>query len=154
MVIFEFRLNGTAEAYAALNKINVSFPKWSKEFLQVIAKDLQKNARMRAPKATGFLRESIKVGVGDDKEIKVTVDAPYAQAQEFGFAPHLVPIEYIEMGLSNPGTRLNWFHNPSGFAMVSKHTPFMIPAFESLTRRSPKIAENFMKLKIKEVGFK
>lgn len=48
------------------------------------------DCRERAPKATGFLRESIRA-VG----LRVVCDAPYAAAVEFGSRPHWPPIAPI-----------------------------------------------------------
>ena len=152
MTIVTFNISGTKEICKLFSELEKKYPFWSKRFLEQVAKSFQDGARRRAPEATGFLKKSIKIQMGDDKEIRVTVDAPYAAAQEYGFEPHIIPIEFLEMGLSNPGMRMAWYPNPTGFVKVSKHTPFVMPAFESLQARLPQMAEKFYGDKIRSIS--
>lgn len=101
-----------------------------------IAKNIQLKARMNAPVATGFLRDSIKVKVSEsEKSVIVETTAPYAQAREFGFTPHLVPIELIQQHYGSPGSTAG-MHVPEGFktqglVMARNTMPFLRPAVES-----------------------
>lgn len=93
-------------------------------------KNVRRSAIARVPRATGVLANSIILKKTNKNEWKIIVDSPYAAAQEFGFTPHIIPIEYIEQHLGNPGARGRFVKNPTAFVMVSKSHPFLMPALE------------------------
>ena len=84
-------------------------------------KALRKSAKLRAPKDTGELRNSIRLLPAkkskNTKIWKLVVDSPHAGFQEHGFKPHYAPIY---------GSR----KMAPGIYMVSKFTPFLEPALK------------------------
>ena len=88
-------------------------------------KSLRAEARLRAPKDTGELKESIRlepVRRGKNvKKWKLVVDAPHALFQEVGFTPHaFFAGETFNSSKLAPGKRY----------FVSKWTPFVEPALQ------------------------
>lgn len=84
-------------------------------------KAVRKSAKLRAPKDTGELAESIKLlPIKRGKNIKkwrLRVNAPHALFQEVGFKPHWAPIM---------GSR----KMTPGFYYVAKWKPFLEPALQ------------------------
>jgi hypothetical protein len=91
--------------------------------------ELRKALRMRMPKETGFMSNRIFVDATQDGFV-LTIDTPYAAAQEFGFTPHMIPIEYINQHKTDR-TRGSWVSKPKGFVLVSKNTPFVEPSLNA-----------------------
>lgn len=110
----------------------------NKRALNEIARRLRMKMMGYAPFETGNLMDSIK-SFRMKNSVQIRVNAPYAAMQETGFTPHIVPIEYLEMHLSNPGVRGNWVNDPKGFVMVSKSTPFVGPSIHEVTSEMPQI---------------
>jgi len=109
--------------------MEIEIPKGMMEF----AKAVQKSAKLRAPKATGFLASQIKVRKISPKTIHIdTGEAYYALAQEFGYTPHVIPVEYIRQHFeASPNVPGRFVSRPRKFVTVSKFTPFMFPALEA-----------------------
>ena len=84
-------------------------------------KALKKSAKLRAPKDTGELKNSIRLLPAkkskNTKIWKLVVDSPHAGFQEHGFKPHYAPIY---------GSR----KMAPGVYFVSKSTPFLEPALK------------------------
>ena len=108
----------------------------SSTFLQ----DVRKSARLRAPRYSGFLASSIFIDKVGDKQIVLSVDAPYAYEQETGEnLPRLVPIAQLK--------KSGWTHEASrtrgglkkagsitpkkGFFIKRSYKPFIQPALEN-----------------------
>lgn len=142
------RIIVTPGSFAGVNRIGrftrnlpKNLKKYLKQISMEIAKDLQRGMRFRVPKDTGALWRSINVKRQKGNQIIITVDSPYAQALEFGFTPHVIPIEYMEQHrLGRPqGMKVD---NPKGYFVSRwKGKQFVRPAIESTGRRLPKIAE-------------
>ena len=100
----------------------------SKSFMD----DMYNNIQLMAPHATGFLKSQISIKIWGPERIIIDFgDAYYAEAQDEGFPAHIIPIEYIEQHMGNPGMSPGIeVKNPFGFAKVGKNTPFITPAFE------------------------
>lgn len=83
-------------------------------------KAVQKSAKLRAPRDTKKLKDSIKL-----KKIKrgwlIEVQSPYGIYQEEGFKPHWI---HTDMMKGNKKPR------KEGFVWVSKSKPFVRPALE------------------------
>lgn len=91
-------------------------------------KDVRKSAKLRAPRDSGRLADSMMITKTKTKDKmdqwKLEVRAPYGIFQEFGFTPHVF--------LSDPG-RPGFKTNklPLGqHLFVKKFTPFLQPAIE------------------------
>ena len=84
-------------------------------------KAVKKSAKLRAPRDTGTLKNSIILEpVRKGKNVKIwrlSVNAPYAGFQEYGFTPHYAPIG---------GSR----KMAPGVYFVKKFTPFLEPAIK------------------------
>lgn len=145
-------IHGINKVIRGLDGLHKNFPKIVNEISKELAKSLQKGMKMRAPKSTGFLRQSIHVEpTGKKGSMTIMVDAPYAQAVEYGFTPHMIPSQYFRMRpfsteVSNPN--LIWVGRG-----VNKQ-PFVKPAIASFQGRIVKVAERIIAREIARVGFK
>lgn len=99
-------------------------------------KDVRKSAKLRAPRDTGELANSIKITKSKNTWI-LSVEAPYSLAQEKGFKPHWIHSSMIKG--SNKLIR-------EGFFFVQKNKPFVQPALEKnlskLSQRMSKATNN------------
>ena len=88
-------------------------------------KALRKSAKLRAPKDTGELKDSIKLlpmrRGKNIKKWKLVVDAPHAVFQEVGFTPH-----YFFAGKTFNSSKMA----PNVKYFVSKWKPFVEPALQ------------------------
>ena len=94
-------------------------------------KSVQKSAKLRAPRDTRGLRNSIKL-----KKLKnvwlLDVQSPHGALQELGFKPHWIHTDMMK-GTKKPRNE--------GFVWVSKSTPFVRPALEhNLSKLSQSLA--------------
>jgi len=87
--------------------------------------DVQKSAKLRAPRDTKGLKDSIHVELTGKNEWTLFVDSPHGVFQEEGFRPHPIPIEWLTIPGKGPH-----ISNPKGWITVSKSTPFVRPALE------------------------
>lgn len=109
-------------------EINLEINKKSSEFMAFV----QKSAKLRAPRNTGFLADQIRVFKKGKTIVLNTGEAYYAHYQEFGFTPHVIPTEFIEQHAAlSPNIPGQFVFNPKGFARVARHKPFIFPALES-----------------------
>ena len=91
----------------------------------------QKGAKLRAPKFTGALTQSIRY-FKIKNQWRIVVESPYGAFQEFGFRPH-----YVQLGRSTRAGLVvaDWaaakgIKDWKGSIFVSKHKPFIMPALE------------------------
>lgn len=102
----------------------------------VMADFFLRAVKRRVPVSSGRLRSSIR-GVfsrqSKGQVFNLFSALPYAAPQDIGFIPHYIPIEYITGGAEGPVT------NPEYFVVVSKHTPFIAPAYKALFRNLPRL---------------
>ena len=108
--------------------------KKSDEFMKFV----QKSAKLRAPKMTGELAQSIKVTKGK-KNVTLIVESPYGIYQEYGFEPHWV---HALLPTRNALGTIGNAYNIAGFMFVSKHTPFITPALGKGLFRLPTMLKN------------
>ncbi len=121
------------------------------------------SAGMRVPRRSGELARSIRIQPGrTPDEIILSSSSPYSVFQEEGYAPHYIPRDYLNVASTGLGVspadlldpsrkfkgRRGIFH-PTGFAYVSKHTPFMKPAAEAIMPKIPAIHEAYMRREFK-----
>lgn len=97
--------------------------------------DVKKSAKLRVPRDTGELAQSINVTKQGSKYV-LSVDSPHGVYQEEGFTPHRV---YIK----------NSNKLKDGFYFVKKHKSFISPALETnlnkLSQRISKRVYNIIK---------
>jgi len=114
-----------------------------------LAKFAKKSAKLRAPRDTTFMAESIGYEMVNEKEYLIGVFGAagrYAKFIEEGFTGHYIPVQYIELHEMNPGTigsrelmrGLGYKGSPSDtgkiptFVYVSGEArPFLAPAIDS-----------------------
>ena len=111
-------------------------------------KDVRKSAKLRAPRYTGFLASSIFVDKLGNKQVVLTVEAPYAYEQETGEG---LPRKFTKSELSQL-KRSGWSREASrtrgrlikpggGKGMKRSYKPFLGPALESnLNKLAQKIS--------------
>lgn len=96
-------------------------------------KDVQKSAKLRAPRFTGQLAQSIHVLPGRTKQeiARLIVESLYGIFQEQGFTPHVV---HGSMFTRAGGKIKDWMRAKgirSDFITVRKSKPFIAPALEA-----------------------
>ena len=106
------------------------------------ARAVQKSAKLRAPRSTGFLADQIKVEKTKKGYVSITTgQAYYALAQEMGYKPHWIPVQYFERHRRSPnvpGGAMGRVVNPTWpRGQVSKHKPFMRPAIVANVPKLP-----------------
>lgn len=97
--------------------LNKEVSKESESFM----KDVQKSAKLRAPRDTKKLVRSIHVELTGKNQWTLFVDSPEGVYQEEGFRPHWIHSSMIKGSNKLVG---------EGFFFVSKSTPFVRPALE------------------------
>ena len=119
-------------------RFSIKLPKNVEEALKKdttnISKMIQKSAKLRAPRWTGKLAESIKVKPSTKGSV-VEVGMPYGMYQEFGFRPHFVQAFrstgsgfVVADWAAAHGVQL-----AKNSIFVSKHRPFIKPAVDNVT---------------------
>jgi hypothetical protein len=115
------------------NRFIVKVDELGEEGIQNIADWINESAKMRAPKDTGALANSIRVEPKDKRriDIRVYTENPagvnYAYFQEFGFTPHRVAGMWMSGWLGRKGySGSHW-----GTFKVAKYTPFLGPSIEA-----------------------
>jgi len=94
----------------------------------IFMKDMQQNMILMAPEDTGFLKSQITLNTNGYDTITIdTGDAYYGRFQELGFTAHIIPVGYI--GQHKLAPSLPGIYTLPPFVYVSKHTPFIEPAF-------------------------
>ena len=98
---------------------------------EVFMKATQKSAKLRAPRFTGALANSIRF-MKFRNQWKIIVASPYGVFQEFGFRPH-----YVQLHRSTRAGMVvaDWaaahgIKDWKGSIFVSQHKPFIMPALE------------------------
>ena len=120
-------LDKTNKLLANLPKnLNNELLRKSEDFTRLV----QKSAKLRAPRFTGQLAESIKV-FKDGKTIKLIVESPYGIFQETGFTPKFLPSAMPVLG----GYRImDWMQAKGikgrGIMPRGIPHPFIMPALE------------------------
>lgn len=125
------RLNGISRA------MNKEISKGSSEWMRKV----QKSAKLRAPKDTKELKDSIftvKTKNGWD----LIVASKQGFYQEEGFKPHWIHSDMIK-GTNNPRLKRKGFH------WVSKSKPFVRPALEHNLSNLPNILTKSTKMALK-----
>ena len=112
------------------------------------SKFVQKSAKLRAPKDTHELANSITVTHPKKNRIEVTVNSPYGIFQETGFRPHWIHTNQI-IG-SNKLEQI--YGTTPRFIFVSKFTPFIQPALAQGLINLPNLIQTHLNKAIKESG--
>jgi hypothetical protein len=103
-------------------------------------KKVQKSAKLRAPRDTTKLKDSIKL-----KKIKngwlIDVQSPYGKYQEEGFKPHWIHTDMMK-GSKKP--------QQEGFVWVSGFKPFVKPALEHNLSKLSQTLSKATKLGLKQ----
>ena len=147
------QIKGANKVVKLFNKLPGNINSEGDKLVLRIVKSLQRRARMRAPVETGNLWESIQARKASKGVAILEVDSPYAMAQEFGFTPHWIPIEFVEQHLADPGIPGQWVDNPKGWILSQwKNGPFIRPAVSGVLKDLPKWALESTKLAIKKSG--
>ncbi len=108
---------------------------------------VQKSARLRAPRRTGALRESIKIAMLKRMQVSLIVESPYGIYQEFGFTPHWV---HALMPAGVTGETIGDVFNIAGYARVARHKPFLQPALDANKPKFPSILNKAAKTAIQK----
>ena len=116
------------------------------------AKAVRKSAKLRAPKDTGTLANSIefrqimnKTGKYSVKRWEIGIFGKayrYGRYIERGWTPHWIPIEYLEQHRENPGQKGQYVENPSGWVLshpFNTRTGFISSALLATKRNLPNI---------------
>ena len=119
------------------------------------SKFVQKSAKLRAPRFSGQLAESITVTHPKKNRIEVNVNSPYGIFQEKGFTPRFLPSNLVVNG----GYRIgDWMKHKgiSGFGIKpsGRPHPFIKPALEVGLSNLPNLIQRHLQKAIKNSGGK
>ena len=154
------RVIGLNETIRAIRNLPMSIARESKQFRKAYAEDWQRQLKLRAPIASGQLKESIKVMPGKkDNETIVSIDSPYGAPQAMGFRPHWV---HESMGQPGSGYTMGDWAQSKGlpakeFYFVRKPSPgtgFYDKTENLMLNRLQKYSVDGVKAAIKKAGFK
>lgn len=127
------------------------FPRKMEESAEDIGEAWAKWVTKRAKKNlgpvrfTGKLKASIKPIQKSRKvwEVQITGGEKvmrYGTHVEKGFSPHVIPLDYIDQHMSNPGAKGTWVSKPKGFFVSKpKHTGFLSKALVVSKKQLPRI---------------
>lgn len=110
------------------NEMNKEIGKDSEQFM----KNTRKSAKLRAPRWTGALANSIKYAKKGKAQWTIVVDSPYGYFQEYGFRPHYVQLfrptrsGFVVADWAASKGVPTWM----GSIFVAKHKPFITPALQ------------------------
>ena len=121
MVQSVVQITGIRKTRNLIVNLTKLLPKAISEESQQFMKDVQKSAKLRAPRDKKELANSIHVELTGKREWTLFVDSPHGVFQERGFKSHWIHSDMIKG--SNKLTR-------KGFFFVKKSTPFVKPALE------------------------
>lgn len=126
-----------------VRKLTAKLPQeLTKEMMKVsmqFMRNVQKSAKLRAPRDTGFLASQLIIRKKAKIIILSTGEAYYAYYQEFGFTPHIIPKGYFQQHGMAPSIPGQFISRPSGYAFVGRSKPFMIPAMEINIAKLPNL---------------
>jgi hypothetical protein len=119
------------------------------KIVATIARSIVRSAKRRAPVSTGTLKSNISWKKISASNIQIGVFGPaarYAEAQEFGFRPHLIPWQYMELHFSNPGAKGNFVTDPTGWVVSQRKqtSGFINPAFMAFEKRSNQVIKKML----------
>jgi len=131
------KITGVQEVVNLFTNLPIKLEREINKDSLVFLKRVKKSAKLRAPRDTGRMANSINISAGLNKNSYVLqVDSPYAQFQEFGFKPH-----FFITDPGRPGFQTNKL--PLGqVVFVKKFTPFIQPALQAnITQLSNLLAQ-------------
>lgn len=123
--MISLRVEGLNELNGFLRRLPKNLRKEIGKESEQFMKDVQKSAKLRAPRDTGELANSIHVELTGANEWTLFVDSPHGVFQEEGFTPHFIWSD----GNNVMGRQSNKFWW-TGLHWVSKNKPFVRPALE------------------------
>jgi hypothetical protein len=101
---------------------------------------VQKSAKIRAPRFSGQLADSITFKKNNRGNWQLTVESPYGWFQEYGFSGKFLP---AEMPVQGGYTIADWMMfkglGGGGFRPTGIPHPFVEPAFEAGLNRLPEM---------------
>lgn len=105
-------------------------------------KFVQKSAKIRAPRISGALAESIEWRQNKKGNWTLFVDSPYGWFQEHGFAPHEIKSWWSTRAGVGGAPFISDFYGKFGVGVAKKNTPFIEPALEAGLSRLPNMLQN------------
>jgi len=145
-MVIQLKVKGINRLTKFLVKLPTSMNKEIIGKSNAFMKFVRKSAKLRAPRMTGRLAESIMIK-RKKNEIILTVDSPYGVFQEMGFAPHWI---HSNMSDRMGGTVGGLFNKFDSFFFVSRHKPFIAPALEAGLSKLPNMLSQGTKKAIKQ----
>ena len=141
MTIIKLRAKGYLTTMRNFKRFNIGVSKETPRLMRKIASFIQKSAKLRAPRASGYLAENITARAISKNKVIVRSGAYYSAYQEYGFTPHVVSL-YLHPELANWARLKNY--PIMGVFKVRKFKPFMKPAVEEARKRIPLFIKQMM----------
>jgi len=111
-----------------------------------------KKAIETAPRFTGTLASNLIAMEITKQRWGIAITGPaanYGRYIEKGFAPHWIPIDYMEQHRGSPGQKGQWVDNPSGWMLShpygATNTGFIRRAIINASRELQRIGNNELK---------
>lgn len=149
-------MRGDKRAERKINKITTGIEtRVGMRTINEIAKRTQISMKLRAPRDTGDLRRSISIRVVGPKRMELMIgtglERPYDVYQDYGYAPHRVPVEKLKptsvklQGIISRG-------KPKVIT-VRRFKPFIEPTIEEYLRPNVhRIVNDVWKAFLREIG--
>ena len=143
-----FRVKGLNQ----MNRLMVNLPPSIKRHIEMageeFTRDVQRRAKLMAPRWSGRLKDSITVKIPkrgvNSKKIVLSVESPYGVFQELGFTPHFVPFWRTTRAGATVGDWMKSKGINNWGVYVSHNKPFMKPALERGLGALPTLIERHM----------
>ncbi len=140
--MIQIQVKGINQVHKLMTELPKEIDVQMRKQTETFVRNTQKSAKLRAPRWTGALAQSIHYTKGKN-QWRIIVDSPYGYFQEFGFRPHYVQLwRPTRVG----GVVADWAASKGvgdwkGSIFVSKHKPFLIPALEINLAKLPMMFE-------------
>lgn len=165
MVQMQIRVQGLNKVVRGMSQLPKSVSKMTDRETTLLMRRIQKSAKLRAPRWSGHLAESITLTIPKRgklaKQWVLTVGAPYGIFWELGFRPHWVRLDRstrsgatvadwaADKGLTDINAPISRGSLPVGFSRPTKR-PFIRPAFEKNIRTFGQKLDRSLKKAVQE----
>jgi hypothetical protein len=130
-MVVQVRINGLDRVRRLLTKLPQNMDESVNSNTGYFMGTLQKSMKLRAPVYTGFLKDQITLTKVGENFVIDTGEAYYAYFQEFGFEPHMIPLDYLRQHMISPNVPGEFTSGVSVFRIVRKNKPFIYPALNA-----------------------
>ena len=156
MIYSVIEVSGLKEAQNFVDRIPEEMKNAGRDIIQDVATSVQRSAKLRMRfgwSSTGFMKSQTRVKPEGKDAISVSIAARHGAAQEFGFAPHWIPVEFMIQHMNSPGTKGKRVKRPSAWVLPRKpYNPegyYLGAAWKATEARMLEIIDRNLKKRLK-----